>query len=153
MLKHLFCKHQYRFVRNIHGDEIIHRGFKRSEWKCEKCNKVKLLDKLHNVYVFEVESKKQISDGYHTFEELYFHRMMLFAVICKTFKDRAWKSWKHHDGTMFEGMYIVGVETPEGQYTYHYNAEYWDVFDVKVLESAPEWDGHQPKGVTRLLSL
>lgn len=104
-------------------------------------------------FEFEVESKKQISDGYHTFEELYYHRMMLFAVICNQNKNKAWKSWKHYDGTMFDGMYIVGIETDEGQYTYHYNAEYWDIFDVKELPSAPEWDGHQPKDITRLLSL
>lgn len=47
MLKSLFCKHEFVFIRNIYGDEIIHRGFKRSEWKCEKCNKIKLNDQLY----------------------------------------------------------------------------------------------------------
>ena len=30
------------------------------------------------------EEVGKISDGYHTFEELYYHRMILFAVICNT---------------------------------------------------------------------
>lgn len=96
---------------------------------------------------------KQVTDGYHTFEELYYHRMKLFAIICHMNKDVAWKSWLHHDGSMFDGSFIVGVETPEGQYSYHYKAEYWDVFDVRELGKAPEYDGHQPSDIGRLDSL
>ena len=59
--------------------------------------------------------------------------------------NRAWKSKLHHDGTMYEGMFIVGVDTPQGQATYHYDVEpYWDMFWCKELERAPEWDGHTP---------
>jgi len=95
----------------------------------------------------------EFSDGYHTFDELYHHRMMLFLVICHTYKDQAWKSWQHSDGTMFDNSFIVGVDTPEGQYSYHYRQEDYDLFKVKELEFAPEYDGHQPKDITRLLSL
>lgn len=35
-LRRLFCRHQWRFLRNIHGDEIILRNYMRSVWKCEK---------------------------------------------------------------------------------------------------------------------
>jgi hypothetical protein len=104
-------------------------------------------------FEFEVESKQQISDGCHTFEELYYHRMMLFAVICKQNKDKAWKSWKHDDGSMFDDYFIVGIETKLGNYTYHYHKEYWKLFDVKELEFAPKWDGHTPEYITRLLTL
>lgn len=104
-------------------------------------------------FVFDVESKKDISDGYHTFGELYYHRMILFSIICETFKEKAWKSRLHEDGSMFDGCFIVGVDTPEGQYTYHYKAEFFDVFDVKELKHALVYDGHQPKDITRLLSL
>ena len=83
------------------------------------------------------------SDGYHTFNELYHHRAVLFSVICNARPDIAWKSKKHHDGTMYDDMFIVGIETPEGQATYHYDIEtYWSMFHVKELEFAPEWDGH-----------
>lgn len=86
------------------------------------------------------------SDGYHTFNELYHHRAVLFSVIIKAFPDRAWKSKKHHDGTMYDGMFIVGIETPRGQATYHYDIDpYWDMFECPELERAPEWDGHTPQ--------
>lgn len=104
--------------------------------------------------ILNVDSVKEYSDGYHTFEELYYHRMMLFAVICNTYKDKAWKSKLHHDGTMFgDDMFVVGVKTDEGQYTYHYKLKFWDEFDVKVLEYAPEYDGHMPSDITRLRTL
>lgn len=85
------------------------------------------------------------SDGYHTFNELYHHRAVLFSVIVKNFATRAWKSKLHADGTMYEGMFIVGIETPDGQATYHYDVEpYWHLFRCKEVERAPEWDGHTP---------
>lgn len=107
-----------------------------------------------NTYTFEVEKISDISDGYHTFHELYNQRAILFATICNSYHGLAWKSKKHHDGTMFDGGYfIVGILTPQGQYTYHYKMEYWDKFKVNILEYAPEWDGHTDKDVERLLSL
>lgn len=88
----------------------------------------------------------KVSDGYHTFNELYHHRAILFSVICNSMPDKAWKSKKHDTGDMFDGMFIVGIETPEGQATYHYDIEpYWDMFKVRELEKAPEWDGHTPQ--------
>lgn len=87
----------------------------------------------------------ETSDGYHTFNELYHHRAVLFSVIVKAFPEKAWKARKHHDGTMYDGMFIVGIETPYGQATYHYDMEpYWDMFYCKEIECAPEWDGHTP---------
>lgn len=85
-----------------------------------------------------------ISDGYHTFDELYYHRCVLFSLICNQNNIVAWKSKKHHTGDMYEGMFIVGVETPYGQVTYHYDLKYWDMFKVQELEFAPEWDGSSP---------
>lgn len=102
---------------------------------------------------FVTIDKGGISDGYHTFDELYYHRMILFAVICNNNKDKAWKSWKHHDGTMFDDYFIVGIETVEGHYTYHYHKDHWEMFKVGEMVTAPEWDGHQPKDITRLLTL
>lgn len=85
------------------------------------------------------------SDGYHTFNELYHHRAVLFSVIVAKFADRAWKSKLHADGTMYEGMFIVGIETPDGHATYHYDVEpYWAMFRCKEVDRAPEWDGHTP---------
>ena len=91
------------------------------------------------------EINGETSDGYHTFNELYHHRAVLFSVIVRDHREFAWKARKHHDGTMYEGMFIVGIETPKGQATYHYDLDpYWDMFDCEEREYAPEWDGHTP---------
>ena len=87
-----------------------------------------------------------LSDGYHTFNELYHHRAILFSVICNEHPDISWKAKLHDDGSMYNGMFIVGIETPQGQATYHYDMKpYWDMFRVKELSKAPVWDGHTPK--------
>lgn len=104
-------------------------------------------------YTFEVENKGQISDGSHSFNELYHHRMILFSIICNNNKQIAWKSWKHHDGTMYDDYFIVGVTTKEGDYTYHYHKDDWERFNVKEIPLAPEWDGHKPEDIARLLSI
>jgi len=98
-------------------------------------------------------SMGEVSDGYHTFNELYHHRAILFSVICNANLAIAWKTKKHHDGTMFTDMFIVGINTPEGQATYHYYLDpYWQFFHVPELDQAPEWDGHTPvQAIERLL--
>lgn len=95
------------------------------------------------------------SDGFHTFNGLYHQRLILFAVLVKTYKDKAWKSWKHEDGLdcFGGGWFIVGIDTPAGSYTYHYKAKDWDRFDCKVLEKAKHWDGHDETDVERLFTL
>lgn len=95
------------------------------------------------------------SDGYHTFNELYHHRAVLFSVIVRDHRELAWKSMRHHDGTMYDGMFIVGIETPDGQATYHYDIDpYWDMFNCKELDQAPEWDGHTPsEAIERIATL
>ena len=59
----------------------------------------------------------------------------------------AWKSEKHYDDSvpMYDGMFIVGINNPYGQATYHYDVEYWDDFHCDELERAPEFDGHSPE--------
>lgn len=100
------------------------------------------------------ENKGQISDGYHTFDELYHHRMVLFSIICNQNKHLAWKSKLHHDGTMYDNYFIVGLNTSLGQYSYHYHMENWDHFkDIFEYDLAPEWDGHKPEDIGRLYSL
>lgn len=91
------------------------------------------------------EVNGETSDGYHTFNELYHHRAVLFSVIVSVFRNMAWKARKHHDGTMYDGMFIVGIDTPWGQASYHYDIDpYWDIFACEERERAPEWDGHTP---------
>ena len=108
--------------------------------------------------ICEVAGVKEIddlSDGFHTFRQLYYQRMMLFAVIVKQNKNKAWKSLRHEDGELCfgGGWFIVGIDTPEGSYTYHYENKYFDLFDCEILDYGKHWDGHTEKDVTRLLSL
>ena len=97
----------------------------------------------------------EMSDGYHTFNGLYYQRMVLFAALVKAHKGKAWKSRKHEDGKLCfgGGWFIVGIDTPEGSYTYHYEAKDWDMFDCVELPVSKHWDGHTEKDVARLLSL
>ena len=48
----------------------------------------------------ECETGK-ISDGYHTFDELYAHRCTLFSAVMKSNKHLSWKSFFHDDGSNF----------------------------------------------------
>ena len=102
-----------------------------------------------------VEDIGEISDGYHTFNSLYNQRLCLFAALVNAYKDKAWKSRLHHDGEpcFGGGWFIVGITTPAGDYTYHYELKDWNLFDCKVLDKAHEWDGHTDKDVTRVLTL
>ena len=96
-----------------------------------------------------------LSDGFHTFRQLYYQRMILFAAIVRQNKDKTWKSLRHEDGELCfgGGWFIVGIDTPEGSYTYHYENNYYSLFDCEELERGKHWDGHTEKDVTRLLSL
>lgn len=113
------------------------------------------VQELKRIYKKATTITGETSDGHHTFNELYHHRAVLFSIVVNVFKERSWKSKKHHDGTMFENMFIVGIETPDGTVTYHYDIEpYWDMFNCKELDKAPKWDGHTSSdSIKRLESL
>lgn len=97
---------------------------------------------------------KNVTDGYHTFDELYHHRMVLTKIIFETYHQYAWKSWHHSDGDMFDDSFIVGVSIPGvGDYSYHYNKQYFDYFNVPEIPMAPEYDGHMPADINRLEKL
>lgn len=102
----------------------------------------------------------EITDGHHTFGELYDHRRALTAVLAAGASSAgdSWRSKAHHpeDSPMFEGGYfIVGIVLPTGVITYHYELTHWDDFAaVPELPHAPKWDGATPDDtVTRLLEL
>ena len=111
------------------------------------------LEEQDRIIIVPETGKGDVSDGYHTFNELYEHRAILFCVICHSHPDRAWKSKKHDDGTMYEGMFIVGLNTEYGQVTYHFDIEpYWDLFLVEEFAHAPKWDGHtSEQALSRLI--
>jgi hypothetical protein len=98
-----------------------------------------------------------VSDGYHTFNELYDHRRALTRALALALGPQAWVSKAHHpsDDPIFEDYFIVGLELTEaGTVTYHYEMTYWPEFiGVRELEHAPRWDGAPPAAsVERLIA-
>ena len=102
---------------------------------------------------------ENISDGYHTFKELYEFRKLynaaFFNELSKNNVCKVHKSKRHSDGELCfgGGWFLVGINTPEGPYTYHYELKDWDLFNCEELDRAPEWDGHTDEDAKRLLSL
>lgn len=97
---------------------------------------------------------EKMSDGYHTFADLYEQRLILSAALAKN-NPYAWKSKRHEDGSVpfGGGWFIMGFDTDEGCYTYHYELKDWDLFQCKELDKGKPWDGHTSKDVRRLLSI
>lgn len=124
---------------------------------------------------FEVEGPEEMeaSDGYHTFNELYEHRITLFIALCRRIVlvdskfplmkvatngsahqiQKVWKSHLHSDGTVFEGWFVLGISIEKGsQITYHIPVERWVETDfAEALERAPEFDGHTSADVLERL--
>ena len=96
------------------------------------------------------------SDGYHTFNDLYAHRMALTLALVKSWPNRSWRSKQHNPGDtpIFDGFFIVGMDLPGvSQITYHYKLEHWNAFnDVRTVDYAPKWDGHRPEDVVERLN-
>jgi hypothetical protein len=133
-----------------------------------------------NMKISQLQNKESISDGYHTFGELYEFRKMYNAALFNEWAARhmkdleymktGWglfynpapkyqvhKSWKHHDGELCfgGGWFIVSAMLPTGLISNHYKAEDWDLFKVPEVEKALfEFDGHTGQDVlSRLKAL
>jgi hypothetical protein len=105
------------------------------------------------------EDRGKISDGYHTFDELYAHRAELFLALCRMIcalreKHRVWRSKLHDDGSMFVGWFIMGIDmAPGDQITYHLPLRHWNHSGFALtLEKAPPFDGHTPSDVLKRLA-
>lgn len=104
------------------------------------------------------KQKGQISDGFHTFDELYEHRITLYIALCKEYertdKYPVWKSKKHSDGSVWKDWFILGINYGQGtQITYHLPMTSWlDTNFAIELSKAPEFDGHTSEDVIRLLN-
>lgn len=96
-----------------------------------------------------------VSDGYHTFDELYLHRVRLFSTLMRAHSDKAWWSKKYSDGEVWEGWVLAGIDSPNGTLTYHLPDSEIPYLPVeRELEFSKEWDGHTAEDVIeRLLSL
>jgi hypothetical protein len=100
------------------------------------------------------EDRSQLSDGYHTFDELYQHRHALMLALMRSNPEIAWFSSHHHDGTCYEGWFIVGLDCPAGMITYHLPNSYWNAAvetNAALLKLGREWDGHTSTDVIERL--
>lgn len=102
----------------------------------------------------------EVSDGYHTFNELYEYRMLYNAALFNEFAKQGLydvhKSRKHSDGEYPFGdsnWFIVMAELPTGQISNHYEMKDWDKFQIPEKTLANKWDEHSPRDVAdRLIS-
>lgn len=123
--------------------------------------------------IIEVENYGMVSDGYHTIEELYEHRITLYIALCRKVQDwiyspglrnmapdgyskKVWRSRLHSDGKSYEGWFLLGINRKKGeQITYHIPLSRWDDTNfAETLTKAPKWDRHTSADVlNRIASL
>jgi|SRR6478609_9558949 len=121
----------------------------------------------------ELINDNNISDGWHTFDQLYeIRKAYNVALFNEWGNNEDWsanhglekkpkynvhKSKKHFDGEdcFGGGWFIVVAVLPTGQISNHYKLEDWDLFKVPETEKALfEFDGHTTEDViNRLKSL
>ena len=118
----------------------------------------------------EVVDIGELSDGYHTFNELYNFRKVYNAALFNEWaenletssdfgqalfnvpKYNVHKSWRHSDGELCfgGGWFIVSAMLPTGLISNHYKAEDWDLFKILEVEKALfEFDGHTGSDVLK----
>lgn len=109
-----------------------------------------------NELIKHVDANK-VSDGYHTFGELYEHRVSNYVKLCKqiAFTHEVWRSKLHSDGSSFEGWFVLGIhKAKDEQITYHLPIDRWNETDyAETLDQAPEFDGHSSSDVLDRLRL
>ena len=107
---------------------------------------------------FRVTDDGDISDGHHTFKELYRYRLLYNAALFNEWARLGLydvhKSRLHHDGTLPFGddkWFIVVAELPTGQISNHYKVTDWHLFDIPVRELPNVYDGYTPADVAKRL--
>lgn len=87
-----------------------------------------------------------ISDGYHTFDELYQHRCLLFVNLCLLQPDAA--AWKED----LDGWFLLYLETLKGQISYHIPFKYLNLIEGRIVNCPDyKWDGHTSSDVLERL--
>ena len=100
-----------------------------------------------------------MSDGRHSFEELYEYRKLYNALLFNMWYSEGMyqvhKSKRHGSGEecFGGGWFIVMATTRFGQISNHYRLEDWDLFACEEREFADVWDGHTPEIVKLRLQM
>lgn len=89
-----------------------------------------------------------MSDGFHTFDELYDHRCLLFINLCLTRPNLC--AWKQD----YEEWFCLYCELDSGQISYHVPNKYRSLILNKIrMDVAYDFDGHNSKNVADRLKL
>lgn len=128
------------------------------------------LNTIRDIYAYG--EYLEVSDGYHTMDELYDHRITLYIALCKLYQEfyrmqegefgsgkrlnYSWRSKRHSDGELcFDTgtQYVLGIgKEPGTMITYHIPIERWNETDfAETLDKSPEWDGHTSADVLERL--
>ena len=157
---------------HLHREGTKPRDFERIDTSEEEAKSTVNPTKQHAKKCPKLYGEECKCDSYHTFDELYEHRIALWIALCAQLqgfvyhgdarnqpdgdKLKVWRSKLHSDGTSFEGWFILGLNDYAGeQITYHLPLSKWDATGfAQTLKKAPPFDGHTSDDVlARLTSL
>ena len=93
----------------------------------------------------------KVSDGYHSFDELYDHRNMLWLYIVNSNLETAFKTKLDDKGESLPGWFIAGINTDAGQITYHLPKQLWSKCMAEVIANNSDYDGHTSADVLHRL--
>lgn len=143
-------------------EKIIIQDWNPLNWRLEKIPAGKTVE-LH------LPDAGSVSDGFHSFDELYEQRNRIWIALCHTIREwqiqegtrddkldhqiNVWRSKLHSDGGSFEGWFLLGIGKDKGsQRTQHLPMNMWDETNfAETLERGPEFDGHTPADVLERL--
>ena len=94
-----------------------------------------------------VEDSGSISDGYHTFDELYDHRNLLFITLCLEQPDCCY--WNNNGD--YDGCFCLHRDTPNGDVSYHIPNDYFPLIEDAIKYEDIPWDGHTSSDVINRL--
>jgi hypothetical protein len=109
----------------------------------------------HNIWFYKNNGDfdtNLISDGYHTFGELYEHRITLFISLCKVLQETcSYRNGSEDIGEVWRlpvknGWFLMGMNLTSqgGQISYHLPESKWNETDFAnfLHEENYEFDGH-----------
>jgi len=102
---------------------------------------------------FSIQCRTEdVSDGYHTFGELYEHRFELFVALMLTNPEISFRASLNADGNQYPGWFVAWMNLPNGQISYHLPERYWDrLASLVTHERCPGYDGHTSQDVIERL--
>lgn len=104
---------------------------------------------INNLIRKEQVDTNLISDGYHTFGELYEHRIQLFIALASSIQSVKYV-WRYKTD---DKWFLLGINKKEGeQITYHIPISKWDETSfAHTLTTRPLYDGHTSNDVLQRL--